>query len=210
MVRRFRHSSYDAQEAAAARLSDRTIGLLWLAGGAAVTLITYAMAAPGGVYVVAWGAMLVGVVKIVGALGDAQDSDGAPLSYRDRIVLGQEMAFRAMLYIAKETGDVSGASAATIEKVLWRIMDKEFPADQREALLFESEAEGDGFLETLRTERSNMAPSFPVIILGAAAQVALADGAIQPNVEAKLIALAQALSLDEADLKAAVAAAQRA
>jgi hypothetical protein len=135
MVRRAQRSSrIQEEEAAATGLNDRTVGLLWLAGGAAVTFLTYAVAAPGGVYVVAWGAMLVGAVKLLGSLSDTHDADGEPLSYRDRITLGQEMALRAMYFIAREAGGVSGVREQAINTVLWRMTETEFPADRRRCL----------------------------------------------------------------------------
>lgn len=195
MVRRDQRSHDRADEARG--LSERTVGLLWLAGGSAVTFITYASASPGGVYVVAWGAMLYGAVKLLGSLAEVADSEDAPLSYKDRVLLGQEMALRAMFFVARETGGINGARAATIETVLWRITDSEFPADLRAALLAQSKTEGETFLASLNAERSRIAPGFPEIILGAAAQVALAEGAIDQRGEAKLRAIAQALQLED-------------
>ena len=207
MVRRLRRSSYARHESATTGLPDRTIGLLWLAGGAGVTFVTYAVAAPGGVYIVAWGAMLFGVVKVLGSLGEVHDSEGTPLTYKDRIVLGQEMALRAMFFIARETGGITEASSAMIDRILWRITDKEFPADRRAALLAEAQTEGDAFLDRVRSERDRIAPSFLDIILNCAAQIALAGGPISSDGEAKLAALAQALRLDDAAVKAALDAA---
>lgn len=37
-------------------------GILWAAGGVAVTIATYAAASPGGVYIVAWGAVIFGII----------------------------------------------------------------------------------------------------------------------------------------------------
>lgn len=169
---------------------------------------TYASAAPGGAYLVPWGAMLYGVVKILGALADVHDNDGAPLSYRDRVALGKEMTLRAMFFIAREAGGISDERAATIDEVLWRITDQEYPADRLAALRADS-LEGDAFLERLRAERNRIAPSFPEIILGAAARVALAHGSLEPRVEHKLFALAEAMKLDGATVRAAIETAKQ-
>jgi hypothetical protein len=75
-------------------------------------------------------------------------------------------------------------------------------------LLAESKAEGDAFLDALRAARSRMAPSFPDIVLNAAAKVALASEPIEPNVQVKLRAVADALQFDEATVRAAIAAAR--
>ena len=40
-------------------------GLLWLVGGLAVTLATYHAAGPGGVFFVAWGAVLFGAIDVL-------------------------------------------------------------------------------------------------------------------------------------------------
>jgi hypothetical protein len=45
--------------------NDLLSGVLWCIGGVVVTAATYAAASGGGVYIVAWGAMLVGLVRIV-------------------------------------------------------------------------------------------------------------------------------------------------
>jgi hypothetical protein len=169
---------------------------------------TYASAAPGGAYIVPWGAILYGVVKILGDLADVRDDDGAPLSYGDRVALGKEMTLRAMFFIAREAGGISDERAATIDEVLWRITDREYPADRLAALRADS-LEGDAFLDRLRAERSRIAPSFPEIILDAAARVALAHGPIEPRVRGKLFALAEALKLDGAAVSAAIETAQQ-
>jgi tellurite resistance protein len=207
MVRRVRRSSYATEEATSG-LNDRTTGLLWLAGGAAVTFITYIAAGPGGTYLVTWGAMLYGAVKLLGSLGDVHDEDGAPLAYRDRIALGQEMALRAMFFMAREAGGVTDARAAAIDAILWRITDSQFPDERRAALLAESEAAHETLLAMLRAERDRIAPTFVDIILNSAAQVARADGPVGADAELKLKAIAGALGLDDAAVRAAIAAAE--
>jgi hypothetical protein len=53
----------DARRAAGMR--KILIGSLWLVGGIIVTAVTYAAAANGGTYVVAWGAVLFGFIDII-------------------------------------------------------------------------------------------------------------------------------------------------
>jgi len=56
-----------------------TIGTLWLVGGIAVTAFTYSAASSGpggGTYVVAWGAMLVGVTRLIRGFVAASQSRG--------------------------------------------------------------------------------------------------------------------------------------
>jgi hypothetical protein len=149
--------------------------------------------------------MLYGAVKLFGSFANVGGEDGEPLAYRDRIVLGQEMALRAMYYVARAAGGVNAARATTITKVLWRITDSQFSAERQTALFEESELAGDGVLTMLRTERTRMAPSFVEIVLGAAAEVARADDAVQANAAAALHAIAEALGLDDAAVKAALA-----
>ncbi|MDL5158901.1 hypothetical protein [Actinomycetospora termitidis] len=47
------------------------VGAIWLILGVLVTVITYANAAGGGIYVVAWGPMIFGVFRIVQGLWTA-------------------------------------------------------------------------------------------------------------------------------------------
>ena len=53
--------------ASAAGRSDMMNGALWGIGGAAVTLVTYQMAAShgGGTFMVAWGAMIIGALRFL-------------------------------------------------------------------------------------------------------------------------------------------------
>ena len=202
---RGRRSTHNEDEATTEN-NDRTIGLLWLAGGAAFTLFTYAAAGPGGTYVVTWGAMLYGAVKFFGSFANVTGEDGEALPYRDRIVLGQEMALRAMYYVAREAGGVNAARAVTINKVLWRITDSQFPADRQAVLFEESEISGDGVLTMLRAERTRIAASFTNIVLEAAAEVVRSEDTANVKAEAALQAIGHALGLDDAAVKAALAA----
>jgi hypothetical protein len=52
---------------------NRVQGAIWLIGGVVVTVGTYASAAPGGTYVVAWGAILFGIVKLIRGVGQSGD-----------------------------------------------------------------------------------------------------------------------------------------
>lgn len=45
-------------------------GALWLIGGLVVTIVSYQLASNGGTYVVTWGAMIYGLIKIVKSLTD--------------------------------------------------------------------------------------------------------------------------------------------
>lgn len=64
---------YTPDPAAAARQAAREakgkrhigFGIAWLVAGVLITVITYAQAAGGGVYVVAWGPMVYGIYRIV-------------------------------------------------------------------------------------------------------------------------------------------------
>ena len=52
-----------AKQMKSARTKGMIFGLLWFFGGLAVTIITYNAASEGGTYVVAWGAMLWGIIQ---------------------------------------------------------------------------------------------------------------------------------------------------
>lgn len=47
---------------------DLVVGALFLLGGLALTIITFAAASGGGTYVLAWGPMLYGIIRIVKGL----------------------------------------------------------------------------------------------------------------------------------------------
>ncbi len=51
---------------------DVAWGALWCIGGIAVTAITYSKAAPGGTYIVAWGAILFGAIQFFKGLANIQ------------------------------------------------------------------------------------------------------------------------------------------
>lgn len=48
--------------------AEMTRGFLWFAGGAAITLVTYASADPGGRYMLFWGPMAYGGFRLVRAV----------------------------------------------------------------------------------------------------------------------------------------------
>lgn len=52
-----------AKEMKSARKKGMIFGLLWFFGGLAVTIFTYNAASEGGTYIVAWGAMLWGIIQ---------------------------------------------------------------------------------------------------------------------------------------------------
>ncbi len=52
-----------AEERKSSRKKNMIFGLLWFVGGLAVTIFTYNAASEGGTYVVAWGAMLWGIIQ---------------------------------------------------------------------------------------------------------------------------------------------------
>lgn len=51
------------EERKSSRKKNMIFGLLWFVGGLAVTIFTYNAASDGGTYVVAWGAMLWGIIQ---------------------------------------------------------------------------------------------------------------------------------------------------
>jgi len=61
-------SQYVSQAVKDAAKVEMVKGVLWLVGGGALTGITYAMARPGGTYVVFWGALAYGGYRFLRAL----------------------------------------------------------------------------------------------------------------------------------------------
>ncbi|HVK79208.1 MAG TPA: hypothetical protein VM915_01215 [Verrucomicrobiae bacterium] len=185
--------------------NDAVYGILWIFGGLAVTVITYSAAAPGGVYIVAWGAMLFGGLKLAGALIDQSSENDDALPYEDRVRLGEEMTLGAMRFVAN-ADPPSDDRHAIIEATIWRLTKKDLPPAARERAA--STAIGDNFLNRVRAQRVQIPTQFHDLMIDAAAQVAFTDGEMSEPAEKRLRGLSEALEIDASALNRKIDAAR--
>ena len=83
-------------------------GSLWFFGGAAVTGVTYLMAAGGGVYFITWGAIVIGGIQLLRGLAAYHNSGGIPAKVRNTgIVVLAVAALAGYFFYQDQQGKLS-------------------------------------------------------------------------------------------------------
>lgn len=177
------------------------VGGLVAVGGLAVTVITAAGASGGGRYVVAWGAILFGVIQCV--RGTMVYFEHTALPPADQVL--NEVAEPARTLIAALAGAVrnpeapSAAEIAAIHRELRQAMEKTI----RDSMLLDvARAMGqqpDGVAGYLKAKKDALDPQVKTIIMRGCCKVMMAEPT-RTDAPERLVAIGQALDMTEAEV----------
>ncbi len=186
-------------------LTNMVVGGLVAVGGLAVTVITAAGASGGGRYVIAWGAILFGLIQCVrGGMTFSKYNEMAPA---DQIL--DQVAEPARTLIAALAGAVrnpeapSAAEIAAINRELRQAMQKTI---QESMLLDAARAMGrqpDGAAGYLKIKNASLDPQVRMIIMRSCCKVMIAEPT-RDDAQEKLVAIGQALDMTEPQVRGVV------
>lgn len=179
-------------------LTNMVVGGLVAVGGLAVTVITAAGASGGGRYVVAWGAILFGLIQCVrGGMAYSKYNEMAPA---DRVL--DEVAEPARTLIAALAGTVRNPEAPTavetaaINRELRQAMDKTIQDSKLREVARAMGQQPDGVAGYLNAKKDALDPQVRTIIMRGCCQVMIAEPT-RTDAPERLVAIGQALDMTE-------------
>lgn len=179
------------------------LGALWAIGGIVVTAVTYSAASEGGIYVVTWGAIVIGgiqfIVGLVQYLGyQAKGTEGKQKVHAEASV---RAILRAMMATAAADGVIEDAEvesiAAIYERVFGASPEKEWIKETSEKML----KENFDIYKAISEEKSIINPDTMPLVFKASYLVAAADGSLDDKESEILMKIANALGMSDAQVQ---------
>ena len=178
--------------------SNTIIGALFFVGGLLFALVIYAMTEGGGVYVVAWGAVLFGSILMFMGVTQRSDTDRPVGLAREQIeAAGTTVILRSMISMAAADGHLDDEEVGMIQLVTRSIFGSELGEDTiRDMSRNMISGRGDLSIELARVADVLTSEDADLAVTGMA-MVAMADGSMDESESARLEDYANALNVDQ-------------